>query len=147
MGAAGKNKTSALRWAVATGAACGLSWLALYTVLRLFGVQDPTNPSIVSTAAPAIILLTIWIISAIKQAATSEGQIWTWIMVYRKFVLVLIAAVSVILIILAALAVDETTIAGTIRLLVGVAIIVAIIGAVLGGVLAKFDFSKFMNFR
>lgn len=147
MGAAGKTKTSALRWAVASGAACGLSWLALYTVLRLFGVQDPTAPAVVSSAALIFFLVTIYAITAIKQAAVAEGPMWTWFMAYRKFALMLVAAVSVILIVLAAVAVDETIIAGTTRLLAGVAIIVAIIGAVLGGVLAKFDFSKLVNFR
>lgn len=147
MGAKVKNKAFSFRWAAVTGAGCGLSWLALYTVLRLFGVQDPTDPLIVSTAAPIFFVVTISTIASVKQAATSEGPIWTWIMVYRKLALMLVAAVLVILIVLAAVAVDEAIIAGTTRLLAGVAVIVAIIGAVIGGLLANFAFARYRNSR
>lgn len=147
MGTIGKAKASSFHWSVITGIACGLGWLALYTVLRLFGVQDPTAPAIVSTTAPAVILVEVWIISAIKQSSASKQLLWTWLMVYRKFAIAVVVGVSAILILLAAIAIDETIISGDVKMLVGLAVILAILGAILGGLLANFDFVRYRIFK
>ena len=130
-----------------TGLGCGLVWLALCTVLRLLGTQDPTAPSIVSIAAPAILFVAIWILTAIKQRDTPNQLIWTWVMVNRKLVIVLMAILSASAGILAAVAVYQAAAAGRAEMIISLAVILAHVGAVLGGFIFRADLTQWRNLR